>query len=352
MRKVSRWMAIAFGAVVVVLSIAGTIYEQIGRARDAKRLPPRVGQAVDIGGRTINLYCSGEGGPTVVFESGGDGLGYDWVLVQPGVAKFTRACWYDRAGVGWSDPPDRPRTSATIVNDLHETLRRAGVNPPYVLVGGSVGGMYIRIFTQKYPSEVAGLVLVDASHPDQREPPAMKSPVSRVPAWVRETMCAAFPLAARTGVVRLMQPGRVPVPRKFSEEQRRTYAALKKQVKTSVAAGQQSCLATDGGRVFRETGTGNPEVDDAARNSGDLGDRPLIVLTGGRDNEMSPRNAEERQIADFRNVWVNDLQASLAKLSTRGKQVIVPKAGHMIGDEVPEAVVGAVNDVVEQVRKH
>jgi pimeloyl-ACP methyl ester carboxylesterase len=351
MRKAIRWTAMLFGAAMIVLLVTGMIYEQVGRGRDAKRLPPRIGQAVDIGGRTMNLYCSGEGGPTVVFESGGDGLGYDWVLVQPEVAKFTRACWYDRAGVGWSDPPDRPRTSSTIVQDLHETLQRAGVAPPYVLVGGSVGGMYIRIFTQKYPSEVAGLVLVDASHPDQSEPPAMKSPISRIPPWVRETICAAFPLAVRTGVVRLMQPARVPAPQKFNAEQRRIYSTLKKQVKSSVAAGQQSCLATNGGRVFRDTGTGDPEVDDATRNSGDLGDRPVIVLTGGREDEMSPRNAEERQVAAFRNVWVNDLQGSLVKLSTRGKQIIVPKAGHMIGDEVPEAVVGAVNDVVEQARK-
>jgi len=91
-----------------------------------------------------------------------------------------------RAGVGWSDPPFAPRTSTSIANELHELLHRAGVAPPYVLVGSSIGGEYARVFTAKYPTEVAGLVLVDSSHPDQNEPPRAKGPASRLPRLVRE----------------------------------------------------------------------------------------------------------------------------------------------------------------------
>ena len=101
-RKAIRFIAIFVAAFAVGLVILGLIYEQIGRSHDARRLPPRIGRAVDIGGRTMNIFCSGEGSPAVVFESGGHGLGYEWVQVQPEVAKFTRACWYDRAGTGWS----------------------------------------------------------------------------------------------------------------------------------------------------------------------------------------------------------------------------------------------------------
>lgn len=352
MRKAIRFIAIFGGTAIVVLLITGVIYEQIGRARDAKRLPPRIGQAVDIGGRTVNLYCSGEGSPTVVFESGGHGLGYEWVQVQPEVAKFTRACWYDRAGTGWSDPPDQPRTSASVVHDLHETLHRVGVAPPYVLVGASIGGEYARVFTAKYPDEVSGLVFADSSHPDQNEPPPMKSPVSRLPPWFRVTLCTLMPLGERVGFVRLMLPSRVWTPPNFTPEQRATYAALVKNPQTTYVAGAQDCKATDNGRIFRPTGTGNPEIDDAAKNSGTLGDRPLIVLVGGRDSVPSTsQNPEERQISEFRRVWINQLQPSLARLSSRGKQIVVPNAGHGIAFDDPPAVVTAVREVVQTARK-
>jgi pimeloyl-ACP methyl ester carboxylesterase len=147
-----------FLTLLLLALLAGFTYEQIGRASDATRLPPRVGQAVDIGGRTLNLYCSGQGSPTVILEPGGNSPGYSWVLQQAKMAAFTRACWYDRAGVGWSDPPPSPRTSASIVSDLHEALHRAGILPPYVMAGGSVGGEYVHIYAAHYPSDVAGLV--------------------------------------------------------------------------------------------------------------------------------------------------------------------------------------------------
>jgi pimeloyl-ACP methyl ester carboxylesterase len=117
-------------------------------------------------GRRLNLYCTGSGSPTVVFESGlGDGTRV-WGLIQPSIAKHTRACSYDRAVLGFSDPPTRPSTSANMVDDLHRLLRTAHVKPPYVLVGSSLGGMNVKLFAESYLSEVAGLVFVDASHED------------------------------------------------------------------------------------------------------------------------------------------------------------------------------------------
>jgi pimeloyl-ACP methyl ester carboxylesterase len=140
MRKWVRRLSFALLTLLGLALLGGFAYEQVGRARDASQLPPRIGQAVDIGGRTLNLYCSGEGSPAVILETGGNEPGYSWSWVQPKIADFTRACWYDRAGVGWSDPPPSPRSSASITSDLHETLQRAGVPPPYILVGASIGG--------------------------------------------------------------------------------------------------------------------------------------------------------------------------------------------------------------------
>lgn len=172
-RRAWRGLALTLLFAVVI----GFTYEQIGRRQDSQHLF-RIGRAVDIGGRGLNINCAGSGSPAVILESGGGG--YGWRKVQPEVAKFTTVCWYDRAGEGWSDPAPTARSSATIVHDLQELLQRAPVAGPYVLVGHSIGGEYVRIFTAKFPSEVAGVVLVDSSHPDQREPPMMLSPITRI----------------------------------------------------------------------------------------------------------------------------------------------------------------------------
>ena len=346
--KVLKWIAMVGASAVVLLLATGFLYEQVGRRSEAKRLPARIGQAVDVGGRTMNLYCSGEGGPAVVFETGGNSPGYTWLLVQPRVAEFTRACWYDRAGVGWSDPPPAPRTSASVARDLHELLHRAGVPGPYVLAGASVGGEYIRVYTAAYPQEVAGLVFVDSSVPDQKEPALMKGMVGRLPAWQREFLCGSVPWLSRFGVMRLMTRfAPFAEPRQFSAQQREVLRSLERRPEATVSNAEQSCAATDGGAMDVNGGTGDPEVDDAARRSGGLGDRPVIVLTAGyhRDAWRNP------EVTAFYRTWENELQPSLARLSTRGRQIIVRDSGHGIGFDDPAAVVNAVRDVVGQVRQ-
>src|ERR1700736_4864750 len=100
MRKWVRRISRVFLTLPVLALLGGFTYEQVGRARDASQLPPRVGQAVDIGGPTLNLYCSGQGTPTVILEGGGNSPGYEMASLQSKIAGSTRACWYDRAGVG------------------------------------------------------------------------------------------------------------------------------------------------------------------------------------------------------------------------------------------------------------
>ena len=122
-------------------------------------------QRIDIGGRSLNLVCIGHGSPTVVFDSGMGDWSVSWALVQPRIGKRTRACGYDRAGLGFSDPSPRPSNSANMVDDLHRLLRAGGIAPPYLLVGHSLGGLNLQLFADRHLPEVAGMVLVDASHP-------------------------------------------------------------------------------------------------------------------------------------------------------------------------------------------
>ena len=351
MANFGRWLRRIVGVIsglVLLALLAGFSYEQIGRARERSRLPPRVGRAIDIGGRTLNLYCSGEGSPAVILETGGNAPGFAWVPLQPRFAEFTRTCWYDRAGVGWSDPPKSPRTAASVASDLHEMLRRAGVPPPYVLVGASVGGEYARIYTARYPAEVAGLVLLDSTHPDQHEPAYALSPTNRLSPRVRHLICMAVPFVSRFGLLRIAasRMDRRDAPPQFSPAQRDTLAKLAARPTAFKTDAEQACAATDAGRVVPMLGGGNPDLDNAARHAGSLGDRPLIVLTAGR--YWAP-DGMEKEAQAYHEVWVHQLQASLAQLSTRGRQIIVD-AHHGIGDEAPDAVVTAVRQVVEEAR--
>ncbi len=210
MRRVKftlRIIAIA----TLALMVAGMVYEKVGEWHDRRRYP-QIGRSVDIGGRTLNLYCSGKGGPTVVFEPPGHTAGYTWMSIQPQIAKFTLACWYDRAGYGWSDPGPSPRTFYAIARDLHALLHAAAILPPYVLVAGAGNGTFhVRVYHGLSPSEVAGAVLVDASDPDvfAHELKYMKGALSSLPPWARRIGCAVvFPAMVRVGLLRLLRnPG-------------------------------------------------------------------------------------------------------------------------------------------------
>jgi pimeloyl-ACP methyl ester carboxylesterase len=346
MRKWVRRISYVILTLLVLALLVGFTYEQVGRARDASQLPPRVGQAVDIGGRTLNLYCTGQGTPTVILENGGNEPGYSLLVQQSKMAVFTRTCWYDRAGVGWSDPPSSTRTSASIASDLHEALQRAGVLPPYVMAGGSVGGEYVLIYTARYPTDVAGLVLVDSATPDMREPDFYLAPLNRMSGRKRHLICLALPIMERFGVLRFVtsRERRFPPP-DFTPEQASVLAKLEAQPKAHETDAEQACAATDEGRIVPRTGGGNPEIDNAVRNTGNLGDRPLVVLTAGR--YWAPPGFE-KEAAEYHEVRVHQLQARLARLSSRGRQVVVDADHGMT--QSPESVVIAVRQVVDEVR--
>src|SRR5712692_385659 len=147
-RKAAYRLVLATGkllAVLVVLLLLGAaVYEHVGAWRDSRVLK-QVGHSVDVGGRTLNIYCTGEGSPTVIFESGRTSPGYVWMPTQRGVSAFTRACWHDRAGLGWNDLGPDPSWGDAAARDLHQLVRNAGLEPPFVLVGASFGGYIIRL---------------------------------------------------------------------------------------------------------------------------------------------------------------------------------------------------------------
>jgi pimeloyl-ACP methyl ester carboxylesterase len=295
-------------ASVALLLLCGFAYEQLGEWRDRHRAP-QIGRAFDIGGRKLNIYCSGEGSPAVIFDSGQSMPGFDWALVQPEIAQFTRSCWYDRAGLGWSDSAPHAEASDSAARDLHALLAAAQVPPPYLLVGHSLGGYNVRVFRSLFPQEVAGMVLVDAAHEDF--PAASGTP---------RITSAALDLASRFGLLRLIAPTPDPIPGRFTEHQWDEIWTLRWQPKSVLAA------ANDAVDVSAQQ----------ARAAGSFGDLPLIVLTAGASG-------------DEQDLW-NELQAELAWRSTRGRQVIVPNTGPMIPEQAPEAVAQAVYEIYSEIQ--
>lgn len=298
-------------ASIALLLLAGFCYEQFGEWRDHRRAP-RIGRAFDIGGRKLNIYCSGEGSPAVIFDSGQSMPGFDWSLVQPEIAEFTRACWYDPAGLGWSDSGPSEASDAA-ARDLHALLAAAEVRAPYLLVGHSLGGYDVRVYRSLYPAEVSGMVLVDAAHEDFSSRAALPQSLHRITA-------GALEIAARFGLLRLIAPTPDPTPGRFTTHQWDQIWTLRWQPKSVLAAAKEPV----------------EESAAQARAAGNFGDLPLIVLTAG-----APAVDED--------VW-NELQAELAWRSTRGRQVIVPNTGHMIPEQAPEAVAGAVYEIYSEIK--
>ena len=152
-------MLIAASLILLIVA-AGWLYQLSGTARDRRRFPSP-GRLVDIGGTRLHLLESGAGQPAVILEAGIAASCLNWTSLQAELARSTLACSYDRAGLGWSDPTNSPRTISNAIAELHALLTAAQIPPPFILTGHSFGGLLVRCYAAKYPNQVAGLVLLD-----------------------------------------------------------------------------------------------------------------------------------------------------------------------------------------------
>ncbi len=334
MPRLRRWLkrlSLTLLALLVLLTIVGAIYEAIARRNARAAYPPR-GAIVDIGGRKIHLDCRGAGSPTVILEAGlGTGGSQDWALVHDRIAHFTRTCAYDRAGILWSDPKDTPQHAATVAEDLHVALKAAAITGPLVLVGHSIGGPYTRTYVGRYGDQVAGLVMVDPSHPDQIARlgkavsvdvhPGQASTLFNTAAWL-----------SWTGIVRLIMPA-------AGDEKLPRDAAARIAAYSSLSiAGATSEL------------NGFDQTMNDARAVRSFGNRPLIVLTAMAPftpQQLKALGMTPEEGARFKTEW-KALHADQATFSTQGRQQIVADAGHYIQIDRPDVVVAAVREVVER----
>jgi pimeloyl-ACP methyl ester carboxylesterase len=184
--------------VLALLAGAGAVYQAVATGR-AQRVQPAPGVLVDVGAHRLHLACIGEGSPTVVLDAALGNMSTHWALVQQEVARTTRVCAYDRAGLGWSEPGPGPRDAAHITSELHTLLGNAGIPGPYVMVGHSFGGLYTQLYAARYADQVAGVVLVEASHPQQ----FIRPPDGQQNYEQARRLYTIAPVLAWLGVVRL-----------------------------------------------------------------------------------------------------------------------------------------------------
>lgn len=191
---------LSLSALAAAVVLAGCLYQQLGGYSDRRRYAGK-GRWVDIGnGRKLYLLEQGSGGPTVVFEAGIAATNLNWRHLQQTVSQFASTASYDRGGLGWSSPCRTPRTPRHIAVELHQLLESAGIQPPYVLVGHSFGGLVVRRFALLYPQEVNSIVLVDPMRCEEWPP----LDPEKQPMLDRGARLSNFAIPiARVGLVRL-----------------------------------------------------------------------------------------------------------------------------------------------------
>ena len=319
---------ISLSAFLVLSAIAQT-------TETSKPIESPPGKLIDIGGRKLHLYCSGEGSPTVILVAGGGAFSIDWALVQPKVASITRVCSYDRAGLAWSHPGPADETVEQTISDLHMLLQSAGEKGPYILVGASIGGLFIRAYQHAYPDEVAGLVFVNSTH---RVGMNVKDKGGLIWELSEEEIRSAYPLPAST---KSPAPTRVgePFDRLPPDLQAvRLWLEVRLWEKWDPAkAGPESTLSwrKEFLREFEETGTGEHHP---------LGALPVIVLSSGEHPSEPDR---QRQLRNR-----TDAAAGLDILSSNSLYIVAPESGHEIHLYQPELVIDAIRQVVDSVLHH
>lgn len=310
-----RCLMTSAASYALFLSVAG--------AQPPTEAPKPPGRMVDIGGRRLHLNCSGNGTPTVVVENGGGSFSVDWALVQPAVAQFTRICTYDRADYAWSDPGPVRDLPEEVMVDLELLLRLGDVKPPYVLVGQSIGGLFVRDFQRRFPEQVAGMVLVDPTHEDLN-------------AYIIDGRAKPISLVTREELQQFMRnymanPPTQPIPAHVGIHS--PYNRLPEESQT-VHLWAAAKLATDGDvRQTPYVGEGQRQEAVALREHRSsqkhpLGKIPLIVLTNGP----------------------NQQKAALAELSENGQAIVAAVSCHEVQICSPRVVIDAIKGVVNSVR--
>ncbi len=318
-QRILKWtkrIVASIAVLLVALVLAGMSFQALESRSDRERFPPP-GRLVDVGGHRLHLNCAGSGTPTVVLDSGAGG----WSIY----------CSYDRAGYGWSEPGSKPRIGHRFAEELNALLVNSGTPGPYVLVGHSLGGYVVRLYVDRYPEEVAGVVLVESAHERQW---------TELPNEVNELMDSALggmrvaSIMARFGIMRFMK-GKLATEGLSEDVQGLEVATLvRPEVYATMVSEVKNAAATA----------------DQVGATGSLSDRPLAVLSAGQSFEAFRPMTDAITFEDANHTWM-ELQAEFVGLSRNSRHIVNEEATHNIMIEDPDGVADAIRWVVDRVRQ-
>jgi pimeloyl-ACP methyl ester carboxylesterase len=321
--------------------VAGRLYQHWGTSRDEKRFRTP-GKFVDVDGHRLHVLAIGDSeGPALVFESGLMSTMLSWCDLQPEIAKSSRTVSYDRSGLGWSDPGPMPRDAAQIVKELRALLDRAGIEPPYILVGHSFAGLTTRLFATEFPEEVAGLVLIDPVVPEEWNP-ASDHNSQRIRTGARILRRAAA--LARWGALRFVsflllsgvKPVAEPLVRLMSRGAPKGEGSTRSPLFWNLPPAERT-MAPVFWVLPKFTETIASQLETLPRSAeqvaaGRLPKIPITVISAAN----TPSNRRQHHVA-------------LAELSPLGKHITAARSGHWVMQDEPELVVQAIQDVIRQV---
>jgi pimeloyl-ACP methyl ester carboxylesterase len=299
------------------------------------------------GARRMNLYCIGSGSPTVLFDSGLSTSMRTWRLVQGEIAKTTRACAYDRAGIGFSDPRTGESDAHAIVTDLHALLGAARIKTPILYVGHSIAGLYGVLLAATHPNDVAGAVLVDPSFADQFFAMTGAAIAAGAPPQAADTLLASLHAMSRHARECATAPTPLPddcfdVPKDLSPAL--TQALKEQQSRPSYQLADASENDSFLPLTVKEKSADQIQLEAVTPG---FGDKPLVVLTSSKPIMGASLKPEWSAAVD--QAWKAG-HDKLATLSTRGSNTVVQGSGHTIQHDQPQAVIDAVKKALAEIR--
>ena len=338
MRLQFRWI----GLVIVAFIVSSALYEQISRAHFNQRFS-MPGQRYSVGPYQLHLYCVGNGSPTVVFESGLDSYGHmSWVRQIDALKEVTRVCSYDRAGIMFSERAGHATPLAmTIVNDLHALLDEAQERGPFLLVGHSLGGAYITLFANRYPSDVGAVLLLDAAHPQQ----LIQSGNDLSDSWwsrvIDDIVISIEPVLYELGLLRFYHLNAVthePEINWSESEQNRVDG-----------------LHTKSWRALYREGNAMPSTLSSLGQAHDLGSIPLLVVNVPfdpntvTDEELDVEGITREQLNQIHNAQMN-MHHDQSTWSSDSELVVIKGARHYVQFDESQQVNGLIRAMVNQYR--
>jgi len=329
MKRFLKWtkrIGLGLVTLVILLLTIGFIFEK-GCRNNAEKITPD-GNFAEVDHHRLHYYKKGNGGPTVVFETAFDPAGHlQWYHIQQELPVSYTSFSYDRSGILWSERGQNPKSGEKMAEELHLLLEKSNVPKPYILVGHSFGGTLVRFFVDQYPTEVAGVILVDSQCPDDKK---YLSP--ELYKMVNQGLPSGFlKFANNFGLARLMFKGMFPNSKEYEYQNSLMPALLYKSADAILEEQDQI-----------------PSIKKESSKITSFGNIPLLVLTAADEKRYDSSIKNEKLKTEMLNAW-SKMQKDFLLLSTDSKQILVPESGHYINQEQPQVIKDAITKIVDKV---